>query len=202
MSIYTTFISNQFCVYHTTYSGNLMPQNYIGSTSVDNILNKNYHGSVTSKRYKDIWKSELNLHSELFSTVIVSYHDTRSNATHKELQIQRLFNVVKSEIFINRAYASVNGFSDTLFTPEERASAKIKELNTKLNKTLEEKLSSSKKQSNTMANKTSEQKSITGKKKSDAFFANRVPFLSIIETKKSYMKQHISYWFPEFKCYY
>ena len=120
--IYTPFIQDQYCVYHTIYSGSLMPANYIGSTYVDRILIQNYHGSVASKRYKAMWLSELKLHPELFSTVIVSYHDTRSNATHKELQLQKLFNVVKSDLFINRSYASVNSFCDTTFTPEEKES--------------------------------------------------------------------------------
>ena len=120
MNIYTPFLPEQYCVYHTTYSGNLMPANYIGSSSVDNVLINNYHGSVASNRYKDIWLSELKLHPELFKTVIVSYHDTRSNATHKELRVQKIFNVVKSDLFINRAYASVNGFTDTSYTPEEQ----------------------------------------------------------------------------------
>ena len=126
ITTYTPFISDQYCVYHTTYSGNLMPANYIGSTYVDRILIQNYHGSVGSKRYKSIWLSELKLHPELFSTDIVSYHDTRSNATYKEYQVQKIFNVVKSDLFINRSYASVNGFTDITFTPEERAATSKK----------------------------------------------------------------------------
>jgi len=110
--IYAPFVPDQYCVYHTTYSGTLLPQNYIGSSSVDRVLNNNYHGSVSSARYKDIWDSEIKLHPELFSTYIVSYHDTRSNATYKELLVQMTFNVVKSDIFINRAYAKVNGWCD------------------------------------------------------------------------------------------
>ena len=63
-----------------------MPANYIGSSSVDKVLNKNYHGSVASKRYKAIWLSELLLHPELFSTVIVSYSAVlaRANRTPEE----------------------------------------------------------------------------------------------------------------------
>jgi len=148
-SIYTPFLPDQYCVYHTTYSGKLLPQNYIGSSSVDNVLNKNYHGSVVSERYKSIWLSELKLHPELFSTVIVSYHDTRSNATYKELQVQRTLNVVKSELFVNRSYASVYGFTDTTYTPEEKEVM-------------------SKKLSTGHANRTPEEKAKTSKKMSDA----------------------------------
>lgn len=107
--IYQPFEHNQYCVYHTIYSGDKLPTNYIGSSSVDNI-NKNYHGSVKSKTYKTIWKQELKEHPELFSTVIISYHDTRPDATWKELQIQKIFNVVKNPLFINMSYASPNGY--------------------------------------------------------------------------------------------
>ena len=132
MTIYKPFLPDQFCVYHTTYSGNLLPQNYIGSSSVDKVLNKNYHGSVASERYADIWKSELKLHPELFSTYIVSYHDTRPNATWKELQVQKTLNVVKSYLFINRAYAKVNGWCDIIYTPEEKAALVKKRCETKI----------------------------------------------------------------------
>jgi hypothetical protein len=79
-----------YVVYHTTYSGNLMPQNYIGSSSIDSI-NNGYIGSVSSKEYKCIWDSERKLHPELFYVEIISYHDTRKEARYKELQIQKIF---------------------------------------------------------------------------------------------------------------
>jgi hypothetical protein len=197
-----------------------MPPNYIGSSSVDRVLNENYYGSVRSKRYMTIWLSELKLHPELFSAVIVSYHDTRSNATYKELQIQRIFNVAKSDLFINRAYAAKNGCfgmevtseekvesnkktSNTLNnkTPEEKALKKLKELNTKANKTSEENSITGKKISDAYNNRTPEEKAVTSKKLSDAMI-NRLPFLSIIESKRTYLKCTISLRFKEFKQWY
>ena len=105
-----SIIHNQYCVYHTTYFGTLMPQNYIGSSSVHKVMKENYRGSVSSKKYKIIWKSELKLHPELFNTTIISYHDTRPSALWKELQVQKIFNVVKSHLFVNMAYAAPNGY--------------------------------------------------------------------------------------------
>ena len=139
-----------------------MPANYIGSTYVDRILIQNYRGSVASNRYKDIWLSELKLHPELFKTVIVSYHDTRSNATHREYQIQKLFNVVKSDLFINRAYASVNGWCDTIYTQEEKAATSKKKSDAHANRTPEERASRGKKIS----------KGLTGRKASEEHKAN------------------------------
>jgi hypothetical protein len=109
-SIYKPFVYNQYCVYHTTYSGYQLPANYIGSTSVKKINEDSYHGSVKSKSYKSIWLSELKEHPELFKTEIISYHDTRPDATYKELQLQKIFNVVKNPLFINMSYAAPNGF--------------------------------------------------------------------------------------------
>lgn len=109
ITTYIPFIHDQYCVYHTTYSGDKLPSNYIGSTSINRINNENYHGSVCSKDYKTIWKSELKEHPELFKTEIVSYHDTRPDALYKEYQIQKIFNVIKNPLFINMAMAATNG---------------------------------------------------------------------------------------------
>ena len=187
-SIYTAFVPDQYCVYHTTYSGSLMPANYIGSTYVDRILIQNYHGSVASDRYRAIWKSEIKLHPELFKTVIVSYHDTRSNATCKERQIQKTLNVVKSDLFINRSYASINGFGDTTYTPEELTTRnkKISDTSTiaHANRTPEEKVATSKKISDAHANRTPEEKAARIKKISDTK-ANKSP-----EEKAATNKKH------------
>ena len=117
MSSTNTYTEQKYCVYITHYSENklpsknnsaITPSNYIGTTSVDKI-NNGYKGSVSSKKYKTIWESELKNNPQLFSVEIISYHDTRPEATYKELQLQRIFNVVKNPLFINMAYASING---------------------------------------------------------------------------------------------
>lgn len=97
-----------FVVYHTTYSGSLLPANYIGSTSLENF-NSGYMGSVTSKQYKDIWKAELTENINLFKSVIISMHSSRKEALEKENKIQKLFNVVSNPLFINKSYAQING---------------------------------------------------------------------------------------------
>ena len=106
MNIYS---DQKYVVYHTTYSGDKFPANYIGSTTIDKIQ-QGYKGSVSSKEFKSIWKQELNTNPHLFSVQIISYHDTRPAATYKELQIQKLFNVVTNPLFINKSYAQPNGF--------------------------------------------------------------------------------------------
>ena len=167
-AIYTPLLQDQYCVYHTTYSGTLMPPNYIGSSSVDRVLNENYQGSVRSVRYKDIWKSELKLHPELFSTVIVSRHDTREDATWNELMIQKLFNVVNNDLFINMAYAAPNGFFGRDITPEESVAATKRRSEIYANKTQEQKDDIIVKRMTTIANKSPEQKAETSKRLSDA----------------------------------
>jgi hypothetical protein len=106
----TSIYSDQkYVVYHTTYAGDKFPQNYIGSSTIDNIK-RGYKGSVCSKQFKALWELELKTNPHLFSIEIISYHDTRPSATYKELQIQKLFNVVKNPLFINKSYAQPNGF--------------------------------------------------------------------------------------------
>jgi hypothetical protein len=100
----------KFCVYQTTYLGAKLPPFYIGSTSVDKIMSGKYFGSVKSKRYKDIWREELKHNRQLFTTEILSEHNTREEALSAELQLQLKHNVVKNELYINLSLASVNGY--------------------------------------------------------------------------------------------
>jgi len=104
MSIY----KNQFCVYLTTYSGNKLPPFYIGSTSIEKIKNQNYHGTVTSKKFKNIWWNEIENNPSLFKTFIISTHYSRKEAYEKEEYLQRTLNVVKSSMYINMSIANGN----------------------------------------------------------------------------------------------
>jgi hypothetical protein len=98
-----------YCTYLTSYSGNKLPQFYIGSTSVKNIK-EGYHGSVKSKKYQKIWTSELKEKPYLFKTSIISYHTSREEAIVKEKFFQKSLNVVKSDMYINMSLAQPKGF--------------------------------------------------------------------------------------------
>jgi len=93
-----------FCVYLTIYRGNKLPPFYIGSSSIKKI-NSGYKGSVSSEKYKDIWKKELKTNPSLFKTKIISKCATRQIAFNRENDIQHKLNVVKSSMYINGAYA-------------------------------------------------------------------------------------------------
>jgi hypothetical protein len=99
-----------FCVYLTSYRGNKLPSFYIGSSSVDRV-NNGYHGSVVSKKYKDIWQQELKNSPELFNTIIICTHSTRKEAHEKENKLQKALNVVKSTMYINMSFAQPNGYA-------------------------------------------------------------------------------------------
>lgn len=100
----------KYCVYITTYKGDKLPTNYIGSSSVDRV-NDGYRGSVQSKKWKSLWQTELQEHPDLFHTEIISTHDTREDALNEELRKQLELNVVKSTEWINESYAQVNGYA-------------------------------------------------------------------------------------------
>ncbi len=97
-----------YCVYLTIYLGNKMPPFYIGSTSVDKI-NNGYHGSVSSKMWKETWWSEIKYNPHLFESKIICLHETRQEATDKEYKLQKQLNVVKNPLYINQAFANING---------------------------------------------------------------------------------------------
>lgn len=96
-----------YCTYLTVYNGNLMPKFYIGSTSLDKIK-RGYHGSVRSKRYMTIWKSELRDHPELFKTIILTYHENYKDALIRESQFHNSLCVHKNSMYINQATANGN----------------------------------------------------------------------------------------------
>lgn len=101
---------NNYCVYFTIYSGQLLPPFYIGSTSITNIKNKNYRGSATSKKWKKIWRQELKTNPHLFQTKIVSFHNTRKEAFDAEEKYQRAEDVIKSNFYINESFANSNNY--------------------------------------------------------------------------------------------
>lgn len=98
-----------YCTYLTVYSGSKLPPFYIGSTRVER-LNEGYRGTVSSAKYKTIWKKELKNNPHLFKTKILTTHDSRKEATEKELYFQKALSVVSSSLYINMAYATPNGF--------------------------------------------------------------------------------------------
>ena len=98
-----------YCVYLTIYRGNKMPSFYIGSSSVEKVQN-GYKGTVSSKKYLDIWTTEFKDNPHLFESKIVCIHETRQEATDKEYKFHKQLNVVKNPLYINQAMANKNGF--------------------------------------------------------------------------------------------
>jgi hypothetical protein len=63
--------------------------------------------------YKELWNQEIKINPHLFKTRIISTHDSSKEARDKELKFHRHLNVVKSDMYINRALAKPNGFHGT-----------------------------------------------------------------------------------------
>lgn len=99
-----------YCVYLTVYFGDKLPRRYIGSCKTKNI-DKGYNGSVSSKKYKDIYESERLTNPHLFKTrILTSGYKTDYDARMEELRLQKKYGVVKSEYYMNESYAIPNGF--------------------------------------------------------------------------------------------
>lgn len=101
-----------FCVYLTIYSGNKLPPFYVGSSSVDKVM-RGYKGSVSSRRYKATWRSELKNNPHLFKTSVVKTFKTRELALEWENKIQKKLNVVENPLYCNLWYAcGIFGYSN------------------------------------------------------------------------------------------
>lgn len=92
--------SERYCVYLTIYSGGKLPPFYIGFCLLSRI-EKNYHGSVSSQKYKDLWQKELIEHPELFKTKILKKFKNKNEAASCENKFQKHFNVQKNPMYIN-----------------------------------------------------------------------------------------------------
>ncbi len=115
-------INSYYAVYLTVYSGIFMPRCYIGSSNITKIKN-GYHGTVRSQKYRHIWRDELKNNPNLFKTRILSTHNTRESAFIEEARIQKKFNVIRSDRFINLSIATSNGF----FGPSQKGVLKTEE---------------------------------------------------------------------------
>jgi hypothetical protein len=105
----TIYVSPKYCIYLTSYFGSKLPPFYIGSSTVDRI-NSGYRGSIKSKKYKNIWESELKENPHLFKTKIINYYYSRKMALYREKNLQKSLNVVKSCMYVNMSIATPNGF--------------------------------------------------------------------------------------------
>lgn len=99
----------KYVTYLVTYSGDKLPKYYIGSTTKTK-LNNGYLGSIRSKKWETIFRSEVKNNRHLFNVDILSEHNSRSEALIEEYNIQKERNVVKSDEYFNEAYANINGF--------------------------------------------------------------------------------------------
>jgi hypothetical protein len=93
-----------FIVYLICYKGNKLPPFYIGSTSLEKF-NNGYHGSVSSKKYKKIWKKELLDNPNLFSRKIVSCCSSYEEAISKESYFHNSLCVNKNPLYVNQCKA-------------------------------------------------------------------------------------------------
>lgn len=100
----------KYCVYLTVYFGERLPRRYLGSSSVERIRS-GYRGSVSSKKWKSTWQSELKVNPHLFKTRIITKHKTRHAAIKQELSLQKKYNIIRSNKWINEGYAQPNGYA-------------------------------------------------------------------------------------------
>ena len=128
-----------YCTYLTIYSGNLLPPFYIGYTTIENIK-AGYHGTVCSKRYEAIWKSELRFNPHLFKTHILTVHESMSDAKDREYRFLKALMVHKNPMYINTAimgksfYFDRTGTRATLEQRENMSKARIGRLHTEESK--------------------------------------------------------------------
>lgn len=99
-----------YVTYLTVYRGSRMPMFYIGSTSLKRVEG-GYGGTVCSREFKNIWAHERKNNPHLFSTRILSYHNSRPDALARERMLHLSLSVMHNPLYINRSIAGFHGTS-------------------------------------------------------------------------------------------
>lgn len=97
-----------YCTYLTVYYGEKLPRRYIGSTSVRKVKS-GYNGSVSSKKWEDVYLQEQLHNKHLFKTRILTVHESDKEAREMELKLHVKYDVVSSELYFNESLARPNG---------------------------------------------------------------------------------------------
>ncbi|QGZ14163.1 HNH endonuclease [Rhizobium phage RL2RES] len=103
--------SKEFCVYVITYSGDDMPSFYVGHTRVSKMIDMNYHGSVTSRDWSELWHKTVEEDPGKFRRKVLETFETREEAEDREYEILRHFDVASSSLFVNMHRGGRNGFT-------------------------------------------------------------------------------------------
>lgn len=139
-----------YIIYWTVYYGQKMPRNYIGHTTLEKHQ-KGYLGSVSSAKYREIWKLEIRCNPQLFKSYIIEYvKGNRNDAIIREEWWHRRYQVAINPFFINMCCAKLGFYMDDSViekitqthrskTINEIRAATAKQLQTKNNKSPEEK---------------------------------------------------------------
>lgn len=98
-----------YATYITIYRGNKLPPFYIGHAKLKNIED-GYLGSVSSKKYKDVWKEEICNNRGAFSVKILKVFDTKPNALEHEKYLQKMFQVHTNPLYINMSIVNSSFF--------------------------------------------------------------------------------------------
>lgn len=88
-----------------------MPPFYIGRSSVKRVR-EGYHGSVSSAKYKKIWRAEIEQHPELFKTKILGLFSSVEDASAAEAKLHDHLDVRRHPLHINAANASMRFYQD------------------------------------------------------------------------------------------
>jgi hypothetical protein len=102
-----------YCVYLISYRGNKLPPFYVGSTSMEKLQN-GYKGSVSSKIYGPIWRSEIKKRPDMFCIRPLSArYSSRDDAYDAEDRLLRALGAVRSSMYVNRRCAAGLGYHPT-----------------------------------------------------------------------------------------
>jgi hypothetical protein len=124
-----------YCVYQITYTGNnfppkvgsmITPTIYIGKTKISK-WDKGYCGSVSSQKYKELWKLETKSNFNLFKREILFTNLSNKEATELETLILHHYDAAKNPNFFNMCNGNLKFYKEGPLSEETKQ--KISETN-------------------------------------------------------------------------
>ena len=81
---------------------------------------KGYHGSVSSRNYRDIWNKELEENRGAFKTNVLKIFNSKQDALDYEYYLQKYFKVDKNPLYCNAAITAEFSYENYRYVKKKR----------------------------------------------------------------------------------
>jgi hypothetical protein len=108
-----TIYQKPFCTYLTVIIHEDLPFMYIGKGKTKDVIEGRYKGSVSSKKYRDIFNRLKKEQPHLIQSEVINQFETNEEAIAEEIKLHKLYDVKNCPVFMNKANQTTVGCAFT-----------------------------------------------------------------------------------------